>query len=61
MQRSFTEASRNGRDFGAISIDATGAIAWGKTSQVLLSAYHDGDRIGDTLEWQGDELTNFVV
>lgn len=61
MQRSFTEASRNGRDFGAISIDATGAIAWGKTSQVLLSAYHNGDKIGDTLEWQGNELTAFVV
>ncbi|MGC1394262.1 MAG: isoaspartyl peptidase/L-asparaginase, partial [Coleofasciculaceae cyanobacterium] len=61
MQRSFTEASRNGRDFGAISIDATGAIAWGKTSQVLLSAYHNGEKIGDTLEWQGHELTGFVV
>lgn len=60
MQRSFVEASQNRRDFGAISIDATGAIAWGKTSQVLLSAYHNGDQIGDTLEWQGNELTGFV-
>jgi L-asparaginase len=61
MQRSFVEANQNSRDFGAISIDATGAIAWGKTSQVLLSAYHNGDKIGDTLEWQGNELTAFVV
>lgn len=60
MQRSFTEASKNNRDFGAIAIDATGAIAWGKTSQVLLSAYHDGEKMGDTLEWQGENLTNFV-
>lgn len=60
MQRSFTEASKNQRDFGAIAIDATGAIAWGKTSQVLLSAYHDGEKMGDTLEWQDENLTNFV-
>jgi L-asparaginase len=50
MQRSFTEASKNRRDFGAIAIDATGAIAWGKTSQVLLCAYHDGKQMGDTLD-----------
>jgi L-asparaginase len=50
MQRSFTEAGKNQRDFGAIAIDATGAIAWGKTSQVLLAAYHDGKQMGDTLD-----------
>lgn len=61
IKRSFTEASLNRRDFGAIAIDATGAIAWGKTSQVLLAAYHDGDQIGDTLEWVGDDLTGFVA
>ncbi|MDX2216735.1 MAG: isoaspartyl peptidase/L-asparaginase [Oculatellaceae cyanobacterium bins.114] len=48
--RSFLEAHQHNRDFGAIGIDATGAIAWGKTSDVLLAAYHNGDRIGDTLE-----------
>lgn len=53
MQRSFTEAQQHQRDFGAISIDATGAIAWGKTSEVLLAAYHNGEQIGDTLEWTG--------
>lgn len=56
MQRSFTEAQQHKRDFGAISIDATGAIAWGKTSEVLLAAYHNGVQTGDTLEWTG--LTN---
>ncbi|HEY9706974.1 MAG TPA: isoaspartyl peptidase/L-asparaginase, partial [Oculatellaceae cyanobacterium] len=61
MNRSFTEAKHNGRDFGAIAIDATGAIAWGKTSQVLLAAYHTGEQIGDTLEWTGNDLTDFSL
>ncbi|MCF4969979.1 isoaspartyl peptidase/L-asparaginase [Nostoc sp. CMAA1605] len=50
MKKSFAEAYENKRDFGAIALDATGAIAWGKTSQVILAAFHDGDKIGDTLE-----------
>ncbi|MCG8364877.1 MAG: isoaspartyl peptidase/L-asparaginase [Pseudanabaenales cyanobacterium] len=50
FERSFTEADRNNRDLGAIAIDKTGAIAWGKTSEVLLAAYHDGGQISDTLE-----------
>lgn len=50
MQRSFTEGRENQRDFGAIALDHTGAIAWGKTSKVLLAAYHTGHQIGDTLE-----------
>jgi L-asparaginase len=61
MQRSFQEAKEHQREFGAIALDATGAIAWGKTSQVLLAAYHDGQQIGDTLEWKGDELIGFVA
>lgn len=47
--KSFHEAQRHQRDFGAIGIDASGAIAWGKTSQVLLAAYHDGENMSDTL------------
>jgi L-asparaginase len=50
FDRSFAEAHQNQRDFGAIGIDQNGTIAWGKTSEVLLSAYHDGQQIGDTLE-----------
>jgi L-asparaginase len=50
FEKSFKEASARNRDFGAIGIDATGAIAWGKTSEVLLAAYHDGEKMGDTLE-----------
>ncbi|WP_066380387.1 MULTISPECIES: isoaspartyl peptidase/L-asparaginase [unclassified Anabaena] len=50
MKKSFAEAYENQRDFGAIALDAHGAIAWGKTSQVILAAFHDGVQIGDTLE-----------
>ena len=56
MQRSFSEASKNQRDLGAIALDATGKISWGKTSQVLLAAYHDGLTIADTLEWNNGQL-----
>ncbi|NEQ64229.1 MAG: isoaspartyl peptidase [Symploca sp. SIO2D2] len=59
MQRSFTEAKERQRDFGAIAIDATGAIVWGKTCEILIAAYHNGEQIGDTLDWTGEELTGF--
>lgn len=54
FERSFVEAHQHQRDLGAIGIDATGAIAWGKTSEVLLAAYHNGERMGDTLEMVKD-------
>jgi len=54
FDRSFQEAHQRQRDLGAIGLDAAGNIAWGKTSDVLLAAYHTGDRLGDTLEWQGE-------
>lgn len=57
FSKSFQEAAARSRDFGAIGIDATGAIAWGKTSEVLLAAYHDGDRIGDTLDLEDGMVT----
>ncbi len=50
FRKSMTESADNQRDLGAIGIDRTGAIAWGKTSEVLLAAYHNGEAIGDTLE-----------
>lgn len=59
MLRSFTEASKNERDLGAIALDATGAISYGKTSEILLAAYHNGDTIGDTLEWNDGELIGY--
>jgi L-asparaginase len=60
MKRSMEECRDRNRDLGAIALDATGAIAWGKTSEVLLAAYHDGRAIGDTLEWEGTDLSGFV-
>jgi L-asparaginase len=50
FERSMKEAHINKRDLGAIGLDAEGAIAWGKTSEVLLAAYHTGEKMGDTLE-----------
>ena len=48
-----------GGDFGAIALDHQGNIVWGKTSEVLLSAYHNGENIGDCLEWNDDNLVGF--
>lgn len=50
FEKSFKEATQRNRDFGAIGIDANGTIAWGKTSEVLLAAYHNGITMNDTLE-----------
>jgi len=50
MEKSMAEAHQRGRDLGAIALDATGTIVWGKTSEVLLAAYHTGSTIGDTLD-----------
>jgi L-asparaginase len=60
FDRSFTEAHKNQCDLGAIGLDATGAIAWGKTSEVLLAAYHTGDAIGDTLEWMSADRVGSI-
>jgi len=48
--KSFQEAATRQRDFGAIGVDHRGTLAWGKTCDVLLAAYWDGERIEDTLE-----------
>ncbi len=50
MSRSFAEGERHERDFGAIALDFTGTIVWGKTSDTLLAAFHNGESIGDSLE-----------
>jgi L-asparaginase len=62
MQRSMQEAQHNQRDLGAIALDTSGAIVWGKTSEILLAAYHNGEKIGDTLEWYGnDQLSGYCL
>ena len=50
FERSISEARVNQRELAAIGIDCTGAIAYGKTSEVLLAAYHNGEKMADTLE-----------
>ncbi|MCL2932441.1 MAG: isoaspartyl peptidase/L-asparaginase [Trichodesmium sp. MAG_R03] len=50
FERSFAEAHEHKRDLGAIGIDASGTINWGKTCDVILAAFHDGHKIGDSLE-----------
>jgi L-asparaginase len=60
FEKSFKEAYQNRRDLGAIGLSADGTIGWGKTSEVLLAAYHTGDRIGDTLELPDDLQTGTV-
>ena len=60
MERSMAEGKKRNRDFGAIALDSKGAISWGKTSEVLLAAYHDGTNKGDTMNWTDDELIGYV-
>ncbi len=56
MNKSMTESKSRHRDLGAIALAADGTICWGKTSEVLLAAYHDGTKIGDTLNWNDNNL-----
>jgi L-asparaginase len=60
MEKSITESYQNKRDLGAIAIDFTGAIVYGKTSEVLLAAYHNGEIISDSLELPHHHLVNQV-
>jgi len=60
FERSFKEAFQNQRDLGAIGIDHSGTIAWGKTSEVLLAAYHTGEKAGDTLDWICENLVGYI-
>lgn len=61
LAKSFAEATANQRDFGAIGLTQAGQILWGKTSDVLLAAYHTGQTIGDTLDQPHGTQTGCVV
>ncbi|MGB0563629.1 MAG: isoaspartyl peptidase/L-asparaginase [Spirulinaceae cyanobacterium] len=61
MEKSIAEAQKRHCDLGAIALDAQGNITWGKTSEILLAAYHTGAAIGDTLEWTGPGLMGSVA
>lgn len=60
MEKSMSECRDRHRELAAIAISANGTISWGKTSEVLLAAYHDGNKVGDTLKWsEGMELMGY--
>lgn len=59
MSKSMTESRSRNRDLGAIAIAADGTICWGKTSDVILAAYHDGQEIGDTINWNNSTLMGY--
>jgi L-asparaginase len=61
LTKSFAEATTNQRDFGAIGLTQAGQILWGKTSDVLLAAYHTGQTIGDTLDQPHGTQTGCIV
>lgn len=50
MLKSMREGAECGRRFGAIGLSASGEVVWGKTTELLLAAYHDGDGIRDSLD-----------
>jgi len=56
MEVSFEEAEDRDRSFGAIGIDADGTVAWGKTTDILLAAWHTGHRTGHTLNLAADPI-----
>ncbi|HIK44038.1 MAG TPA: isoaspartyl peptidase/L-asparaginase [Leptolyngbyaceae cyanobacterium M65_K2018_010] len=58
--KSFAEATANQRDFGAIGLSHLGEIAWGKTSDMLLAAYHTGSTLGDTLDLPAGTQTGVI-
>jgi len=45
MQKTFAEARSRQRDFGAIALSASGELAWETTTDVILVAAHDGEKI----------------
>lgn len=59
MEKSMQESRSRQRDLGAIAIAADGTICWGKTSEVILAAYHDGSEIGDTINWHNQDLSGY--
>ncbi|MEL6247410.1 MAG: isoaspartyl peptidase/L-asparaginase [Cyanobacteria bacterium J06627_15] len=61
LQKSFAEAERQRRDFGAIAIDHRGTIGWGKTSEMMLAAYHTGEQVGDTLDLPWGSQTGCIL
>lgn len=60
MIKSIDEAQAHQTDLAAIALDTQGNLAWGKTCPVLLTAYHTGQQIGDTLESADDQAWGHI-
>ena len=60
LKRSMDECEEREHVLGAIAIDADGNIAWGKTSDILLAAWHDGERLDHTVDIPHEPLVDGV-
>jgi L-asparaginase len=49
FERTFEEADEADHSYAAIAVGADGQLAWGKTTETLLAAWHDGRRRDQTL------------
>jgi L-asparaginase len=58
LQRSMDECEEREHVLGAIAIDADGNIVWGKTSDILLAAWHDGERCEHTVDIPHEPLVD---
>nr|WP_144052189.1 isoaspartyl peptidase/L-asparaginase [Gloeocapsa sp. PCC 73106] len=50
MEKSMAESRSRNRELAAIALDHQGNIVWGKTSEIVLAAYHNGKAMGDSLD-----------
>lgn len=58
MRTTMEQGASRGRRFGAIGVDASGSIVYGKTSAILLAAYCNGGDIIDTVDLPPETLTH---
>lgn len=49
MDKTFAEAKSRQRDFGAIALSRSGEMSWSTTTDVILVAHYDGDRLVTSL------------
>lgn len=56
LKRTFREADDEGFSYGAVAIDADGHLGWGKSTEILLAAWHGGGRSGHTIDLAEETL-----
>jgi L-asparaginase len=56
LEETFDEAVDRDLGYGAVAIDADGHIGWGKTTEILLAAWHGGSRYGHTMKLAEDPV-----